>query len=209
MNLEEIKYKGNIPFYVSLWSYKLYRFLRYDRKNDAQYLKEMFRKWQGYPLNIDNPSSLNEKIQWLKIHDRRPINSVLADKYAVRDYIKNEFGEEFLIPLLFHTDKAEEIEPKNLPEVPFIIKVNHDSGNYLIVRDKKVVDWKKTRTDFKWWLSLNYYPYNREWQYKNIRSRVLVEKLLLNNEGKIPNDYKLHCINGKVAFVYVSVDGEG
>lgn len=209
MNFENLKYKGKIGFYASLWSYKIYHYLKYGRLNDAIYLKKIFPLAQGYPLNLDDPKSLNEKMQWLKIHDRRNINTILADKYLAREYIAKHFGNEFLIPLLFKTEKVSEINPDILPHEPFIIKVNHNSGNFQIVRNKGEINWNQLQVNLKWWMSFNYYRHSREWQYKNIKPIIIVEKLLLDKMGKIPNDYKLHCINGKVAFVYVSVDREG
>ena len=207
--LEKLKYSGPVGFWVALRAYKAYRYLKYDRIDDVTYLKKKFKAIHGYELNLENPKTLNEVIQWLKINDRREISTQLADKYLAREYVREHFGEEYLIPLLFETNNTNELRPENLPNEPFIIKTNHDSAHYQIVRDKSKIDWKKLRTDFKWWMSINFYYLDREWQYKNIKPRVIAEKLLVTKEGKIPNDYKLHCINGKVAFVYVSVDREG
>jgi len=210
MNFEELKYKaGPFGFYMALWMYKAFRYIKYDRLTDAAYEKKIFPLAQGYPLDLENPESLNEKIQWMKMHDRRQISIQLADKYAVRGFIENHFGAKYLIPLLLSTEDVNSIRPERLPEEPFIIKLNHDSGHYWIIRDKSFVDWKRLRINLKWWMSFNYYYHSREWQYKNIKPKILVEKLLLNDQGKIPNDYKLHCINGSVAFIYVSVDREG
>lgn len=207
--LEKLKYSGPIGFWIALRAYKAYRYLKYDRINDVPYLEKKFQTIHGYSLDFKNPQTLNEKIQWLKINDRRAISTQLADKYKAREYVREYFGEEYLIPLLYETKKAENIRPENLPDEAFIIKTNHDSAHYKIIRDKSKVDWDKLRVDFKWWLSTNFYYLDREWQYKNIKPRVIAEKLLITKGGKIPNDYKLHCINGKVAFVYVAVDREG
>ena len=207
--LDKLKYSGPVGFWMAKHIYKVYRYVDRDRIDDKTFLKSKFKAIHGYELDLENPKTLNEKIQWLKIYDRRPINTQLADKYEVRSYIKEHFGQEYLIPLVLETKNVEDIKPENLPDYPIIIKTNHDSGHYLIVRDKAKVNWKKFRTDLKWWLTINYYYMDREWQYKNITPSVIVEKLLILKNGKIPNDYKLHCINGKVAFVYVSVDREG
>ena len=206
---EKLKNSGDLGFWLAVNALKAYRYVRYNRFEDKDFLTKTFIKAQGYPLNLEDPKSLNEKIQWLKINDRRDISTQLADKYAVREYIKENFGEEYLIPLLFHTTNPKDLTPEKLPKEPFIIKSNHDSGNFIIVRDKNKVDWKKVQTMFKWSLAFNYYYHDREWQYKNIEPRIIVEQLLELKNGSIPNDYKLHCINGKVEFVYVSVDREG
>jgi hypothetical protein len=209
MKLENLKYKNAFLFYLMMYFTKAHRWLRYERLSDRVYLEMIFPKAQEYELNLDNPRSLNEKIQWLKIHDRRDLNTLLADKYLVRDYIKQHFGEEFLIPLEKTTIDPKEINFENLPDYPVIVKCNHDSGHYQIIRDKSTVDWRKLQIDLKWWMSFNYYMQDREWQYKNMKPTILVEKLLFDKNGRIPNDYKLHCINGKVDFIYVSVDREG
>jgi hypothetical protein len=207
--IEKLKRNGNLGFFVAVCLVKAYRKLRYRKFGDKFYLKKSFYNAHGYKLSLSNPKSLNEKIQWLKLNDRRNINTKLADKFAVRDYIREHFGEQYLIPLLFHTTNVHDLTPEHLPAPPFIIKSNHDSGNYIIVRDKNQVDWSEIRLKFKWCLAFNYYYQDREWQYKNIEPKILVEQLLCQQNGRIPNDYKLHCINGQVAFVYVSVDREG
>lgn len=188
---------------------KLHLFVTNKRFSDEQYLKRKFKKTQGYELDLENPRSLNEKLQWLKIHDRKDYHITNADKYAAREYIRNTFGEMYLIPLVFHTTDYRELKPENMPDYPFVIKTNHGFGNTIIVRDKNKVDWKKLRLVYKRLLQNNYYYFEREWQYKGIMPRVIAEKLLLCKNGKVPNDYKLNFIEGKLEFIYVSVDREG
>lgn len=209
MGLLDIKYKGDLGYFFANAIYETHRFLRYYRFGEVAYLKKKFLNMQGYPLDLENPKSLNEKLQWLKIHDRRTIYTVFADKFGVREYVKDNLNEDLLIPLLYETKNYKDIIPENLPNQPFILKANHDSGSFLIVRDKKDIDWEKVQIDCKWWLSKNYYWIDREFQYKNIEPRIIIEKLLLDKNGKIPNDYKIHCINGEVQFIYVAVDREG
>lgn len=209
MGLLDLKYKGKLGYLLATVAYEGYRLLKYYRFSETAYLKKRFLNMQGYPLDLENPKSLNEKLQWLKIHDRRDIYTTFADKYAVREWVAQNIGEDVLIPLLYETTNPNDIRPENLPNEPFILKANHDSGSYLIVRDKSQIDWEKVRIDCKWWLSKNYYWIDREFQYKAIQPRIIVEKLLVTANGKIPNDYKLHCINGEVQFIYVAVDREG
>ena len=209
MGLLDLKYKGKLGYLVTSVLYEIYRFWKYYRIKDLSYLHKKFINMQGYALDLKNPKTLNEKLQWLKLYDRRPIYTTFADKYAVREYIKEAIGKDVLIPLLYHTKDVKNIFPENLPDEPFILKANHDSGSFLIVRDKSTINWKKVRVDCRWWLSKNYYWIDREWQYKAIEPCIIIEKLLLDKNGKIPNDYKVHCINGRVEFVYVAVDREG
>lgn len=195
------------PLYIL--TKKVSLFVTNKRFSDEKFLKRMFRKFQGYELDLDNPKTLNEKLQWLKLYDRKDYHSIYADKYAAREYIRNTFGENYLIPLVFYTSDYRELRPENLPNYPFVIKTNHGFGNTIIVRDKNRIDWEKLRMDYRRWLHENYYYYEREWQYKNIKPLIIVEKMLLSKDGKVPNDYKLNFIEGKLEFIYVSVDREG
>lgn len=172
---------------------------------DQIYARLKFKYRFGYKLNISNPVTLNEKIQWLKLYDRTSLHTMCADKYAVREYVKNIIGEKYLVPLVFHTSKIEELIPQNLPDYPIILKTNHSSSRYYIIRNKHEVDWDKIRMDFKKWLNENIYYTRKEWQYKNIKPRVVVEKLLMDSEGSIPNDYKFHCFNGEVKIISIDV----
>jgi hypothetical protein len=209
MSLLDLKYKGRIGYLATNLLFEIYRFWKYYRFKDIPYLKAKFARMQGYNLNLEDPKSLNEKLQWLKLYDIRPLYTTLADKYGVRMFIQEQFGDDLLIPLLFDTTDYRDVVPENLPNEPFILKATHDSGSFVIVRDKSNINWDKVRVDCRWWLSKNYYWIDREIQYKDIQPRIIIEKLLLDKDGKIPNDYKLHCINGKVEFIYVAVDREG
>jgi hypothetical protein len=195
------------PAYIL--SKKVHLLFTNKRFPDEPFLKRKFKINQGYELDLENPRTLNEKLQWLKIHDRKDFHTTYADKFAAREYIGNTFGEKYLIPLAFDTTDYRELKPGNLPDYPFVIKTNHGFGNTVIVRDKYKVDWKKLRMDYRRWLQTNYYYYEREWQYKHITPRIIVEKMLLGKDGKVPNDYKLNFIEGKLEFIYVSVDREG
>ena len=157
-------------------------------------------------MDLKNPRTLNEKINWLKLYNRKEIHTTIADKFKVREYIKDRIGEEYLIPLFFQTKDPNDIRPENLPDVAHIIKCNHDSSGGVVVKDKSNIDWKKTRKRFKRLLKSNFYTSTREWQYKNIEPRIVVEKLLTTEDGNLPDDYKIHCFNGKVGFFGVDVD---
>jgi len=188
---------------------KVHLYFTNTRFSDETFLKKKFKKTQGYDLDLENPKTLNEKLQWLKIHDRQDYHIKFADKYAVREYIKDTFGKQYLIPLVFNTTDYRELKPENLPDYPVVIKTNHGFGNSIIIRDKNKIDWRKLRMDYRRWLQNNYYYYEREWQYKSINPRIIVEKMLLDKDSKIPNDYKLNFIEGELEFIYVSVDREG
>ncbi len=172
---------------------------------DEDSIKRKFKKKMGYEIDLKNPRTLNEKINWLKLNDRTPLHTQCADKYAVRSYIKEKIGEEYLVPLLFTTRNPKDISPDLLPEVPFIIKTNHNSGGSVIVRNKEDINWPELQSKLKRSLGRNYYKTTNQWQYKDIVPCVVVEKLLPGENGNLPFDYKLHCFNGKVNMIQVDV----
>ena len=207
--MKKLRYKGQLGYLLSKSFTSIGRFIKGGYLKDREYISRRFLKSHDYKLNWENPTKLNEKLQVLKWHYNKDLHAVVSDKFESRKFIKDKFGEEFLIPLIFETKNPTEINLGIIPDFPVIIKANHDAGNNFIIRDKKSVDWKKLQIDCRWWLSWNYYFSDREQQYKNIERRIIVEKLLINKEGKIPNDYKLNFINGNLEFVYVSIDREG
>ena len=170
------------------------------------FLKRTFKEKLGYDLNLENPKTFNEKIQWLKLNDRKPLHTLCADKYAVREYIKEKIGEQYLVPLVYHTDNPADIVPENLPDLPCIIKTNHSNGGAIIVKDKSKIDWKHVQRKLARSLKSNFYYHTKEWQYKNIQPRIIVEKLLLDKNLNIPFDYKFHCFNGRLLFIQVDID---
>lgn len=168
-------------------------------------LKNRYKKKHGEKLDLNNPETLNEKIVWLKLYDRTPLHTQCADKYAVRKYVSGKIGTQYLVPLYYHTYNPKDIEPKNLPNIPCIIKANHDSSGGIFVYDKSKIDWQQVQKEFKKRLKKNYYWKSKEWQYKNIKPKIIVEKLLQDKNGDIPFDYKLHCLNGKVRMIQVDI----
>lgn len=207
--VKSLKYKGELGYQIAKFITSLSRYFNGQYLDDRIYLSRRFQMYHDYPINWDDPKTLNEKLQHLKFNYNQHLHSVVSDKYASRNYIKEMFGEEYLIPLVFETKNPKDITDKIIPDYPVIVKANHDAGNNFIIRDKKTVDWKKLQTDCRWWLSWNYYYADREQQYKSIERRIIVEKLLITKNGKIPNDYKLNYFNGSLEFIYVSLDREG
>ena len=143
-------------FWIALGSLGLLNWI-----SDERYLKIAFRLQMKKKLNLENPQTYSEKLQWLKLHDRNPKYTELVDKYAVREYIKNTIGEEYLIPLLGVWDKAEDINLDELPE-QFVLKCNHDSGSVVICKDKASFDFAKAKRNLTNSLRLSYYPGGRE-----------------------------------------------
>lgn len=207
--LKKYYHNSEIGFYFTRPIARLYHIFLMDKLlSQKAYLKKKFKRYFGYPLDLEHPKTLNEKISWLKLHDRNPLMGQSADKYAVRDFIEQKLGEQYLVPLVFTTTKPKEINPNNLPDFPCIIKVNHNSSGGIIIKDKwsKDIDWKYIWNTLRWNMSENYYWNGREPQYRYIKPRIIVEKLLMDDQGNIPFDYKLHFFNGKLAFAQVDSD---
>ena len=185
-----------LHFIILLWCHPLFIIIP-----DKIWLKVYYFLSTGKRLHIDNPRSYNEKIQWLKLYDRRPIYTVFADKIAVRDYVKDVIGEKYLIPLLGIYNSFKSIHFSALPE-DFVLKTNHDSGTvFMIHRDDCTI--KKIEKKIVAAMHKNYYRYGREWAYKDIKPMLLVEAQLAAANLL---DYKFFCFNGKVHYIQVDVD---
>lgn len=193
------------PFLIQPF-YGLYNYFRYTRVSEISRINKDFTRNFGFKPNLENPKTFNEKMQWLKLNDRRPLHTQCADKYAVRDYVKEKVGEKYLIPLFYETTRLRDIKPENIPDFPVIIKSTHDSSGGSIILDKKNINWIIVRNKLYKSFNINYYDKKKEWQYKNIKPRVIVEKLLQHKDGSIPFDYKFHYFNGELAFIQVDID---
>ena len=187
----------------------VFHFFNYHILPDKYVVVRDYKRIFGYKPDLDAPRKLNEKLQWMKLYDRERWHSFFADKFYAREFFSSKFGDEYLVPLLFETTNVKEVRPENIPSFPCIIKSNHAMAQWKIVRRPEDIDWKTLRQECRYWLSENWYDYSKEYQYKFIKPRILVEKLLETKNGTIPNDYKLHFINGEIAFIYVSFDREG
>lgn len=162
-------------------------------------LKSQFKKQVGYKLNLDNPRSLNEKLQWLKLYDRNPLITQCTDKYLVREYVKEQIGEKYLIPLLGVWDNVEDIDFSTLPN-QFVLKVNWGSGLNIIVRDKNNIQEESIKSRLREWLkpTSNHYYHYFEWGYKHIQPKITCEKLI----DRMGLECKIMCNNGKPDHIY-------
>lgn len=169
--------------------------------SDAAYLKVKFKDRLGYKLNLNNPQTFNEKIQWLKLYDRRPIYTLATDKYKVRDYLTKMVGAKYLVPLLGVWNNFNEIDFSQLPN-QFVLKCNHDSGSYIICEDKANFNVAAAKSKLTKALLRNYYYAGREWAYKNIEPKIMAESYLSEPKGELI-DYKFMCFGGEVKCVFV------
>lgn len=161
-------------------------------ESDERRIRRKYRSEMGRDLDLDDPRTFNEKQLWLNLRHRDPRWVACSDKYAVREYVRERVGADYLIPLLGVYEDSDELDVDALPD-QFVIKATHGSGWNLVVRDKRQVDWLEARRVMDGWLATNYYSHKREWQYRDIQPRLVVEKLLLDEEGRVPADYKLFC----------------
>jgi|SRR5690554_3357767 len=204
--IKSLKYHASLGFALTLFAHKVYVYFKYRLREDRFYISENYKKIFGKDVDLEAPKTLNEKIQWYKLNFKHPLIVQCSDKYAVRDYVAQTIGEEYLVPLCFHTRDYKQVIPENMPDFPIIIKANHTAGTNHIVKDKNRVNWKTIQTDCRWWLNLNYSYMQKEWQYGKIKPRIVVEKLLTDANGQVPSDYKLHFMNGKFEFLQVDID---
>lgn len=178
----------------------------YNNMDDKKFIEKMFKATMDYPLNLENPESFNEKLQWLKLYDRNPLYTKLVDKYKVREYISEKIGDDYLIPLLGVWDDPEEIDFDSLPN-KFVLKCNHNSGlGMCICTDKSKIDIKKVKNELKSGLAQNYYLNGREWPYKNVSRKIICEKYMTDETGKNLRDYKFYCFDGKPKIVGIYQD---
>lgn len=173
---------------------------------DYIFLKIMYKRCMGKKLNLRNPQTFNEKLQWLKLYDRNPEYTKLVDKYEAKKYVADKIGEEYIIPTIGIWNRFEDIDFDSLPQ-QFVLKTTHDSGGVVICKDKDSFDYDKAKEKIKKSLKTNYYYVAREWPYKNVYPRIIAEEYVcdkVGNEGL--TDYKFFCFNGKVDYVMVCVD---
>jgi len=170
--------------------------------------KIRFYKHLRYHMNMKNPKSINEKIVWKKIHDRNPFLPVTTDKIQVRYYLEKILGKgtakEILIPLLYVTDKPNTIPFASLPSA-FIVKPNHKSGNRIIV-ENSYFDKNQIIKTCRRWLNTPYGLEKLEWAYQPIKRKIIIEKLLLNDDGNIPQELKFHMFYGKCKLVQMIIN---
>ena len=157
--------------------------------SDEAYLKFMYKLKMKRKLNLSDPQTFNEKLQWLKIYDRKPEYTTMVDKYEAKKYVADIIGEEYIIPTLGVWDRFEDIDFDELPD-QFVLKCTHDSGGLVICRDKSKLDLKAAKKKINKSLKRNYYWIGREWPYKNVRPRIIAEKFMTDPTSDDLQDYK-------------------
>lgn len=179
------------------------RYIYYKNLSSERYPQEL-SKWYhsvtGRQLNLNNPKTFDEKIQWMKLYDSTPLKTQLADKYLVRDYVAEKIGDKYLVPLHGVYDSFDEIDFEKLPH-QFVLKANHGSGWNIVVCDKEEFDMKTAKKMFDRWMKTNFaYKAGLELHYKDIPPKIVVEEYLENNGGNL-FDYKIYCFGGKATYI--------
>lgn len=169
------------------------------------YVRHVYQKKTGSSLNLSNPVTFNEKIQWLKLYYRNPLLPRMADKYEAKAVVNERLGRDYSVPTAAVFDNPDLIYLADLPEA-LALKATHGSGWNIISRDTAQLDQGDVRSYFRFWLGKSYYRYSKEWAYKHIQPRVICEPLLMDEYGELPLDYKVYCFGGEPYFVQVDFD---
>lgn len=177
----------------------------YKNMSDEDFLRMQFKNVFGYEPDLDHPQTYSEKLQWLKLHDRRPEYTVMVDKYEVKAYVSPLIGEEHIIRTLGVWDKFDEIDFSCLPD-QFVLKCTHDSGGSVICRDRSRFDSQAAKKKLEKSQGRNYYLQNREWPYKNVKPRIIAEEYMVDESGYELKDYKIFTFGGKARALLIAAD---
>lgn len=172
---------------------------------DKYYLQYLYKKRTGKVLNLKNPKTFNEKLQWLKLYDRNPLYTIMVDKYEVKKYISESIGDQYVIPNYGVWSCFEDIEFDKLPN-QFVLKCTHDSGGIIICTDKTRFDIKKAKLILDNSIKTNYYKLGREWPYKNVKPRIIAELYLEDKSTNDLRDYKFFAFNGSVKAMFIATE---
>lgn len=171
--------------------------------SDKLYLRLLFPLKTGYKLNIDDPKTYNEKLQWLKINYRKPIMTEMVDKFTAKEFARNIIGDEHIIESYGVWNSFEEIDFNKLPK-QFVLKTTHDQGGVVIVTNRESFDKKEAQKKLKEHLKFKHYYLTREWPYKDVKPRIIAEALLFTNNSMDLVDYKFHCFHGEPKVMFVT-----
>ena len=182
----------------------LLRFIKPELIPDRMFLKYQYHFVFGEKLNLKHPKKFNEKLQWLKLYDRNPLYTTLVDKYAVKKWVADRIGNEYVIPTLAVYDNAEQIDLKELPD-RFVLKCTHDSGSVIICKDKQSFNLDETKRILDVKLKTDFFLKYREWPYKNVKPRIIAEEYKEDSSGEL-RDYKVYAFDGKCDYLMFCFD---
>ena len=172
---------------------------------DKMYIKVVYKKKFNRKIDLKNPKEFNEKLNWVKLYDRKEIYSTLVDKCEAKKYVSNIIGEEYIIPTLGVYNNFEEINFDKLPQ-KFVIKTTHDCGGIVVCKDKSKLDIKQAKKKINKHLKYNYFYNGREWPYKNVKPRIIIEEYIEDNKTNELRDYKVYSFNGESDYLMLCFD---
>ncbi len=172
---------------------------------DKPYLKLRYRARFHQRLNLKNPRTFSEKIQWLKLYDRKPEYSMMVDKCEVKKYVANLIGEEYIIPTLGVWNSFDEIDFDALPN-QFVLKCTHDSGGLVICTDKASFDIEAAKKKIEGSMKAKYYYHGREWPYKSVKPRIIAEQFMEDSTTKDLRDYKFFAFKGEAKLLFIATE---
>ena len=176
--------------------------------DDETYIKKMFKLKMGYELDLNNPQTYNEKLQWLKLYYKNPECTKMVDKYLSKQYVADIIGEEYVVPLYGVWDSFDEIDFDSLPR-QFVLKTTHDCGGVVVCKDKNTLDKEKAKSFLNKHLAHEYFYHCREWPYKNVKPRIIAEKFMKDSKYQAEEgltDYKFFCFDGEPKAMYIATD---
>ncbi len=191
--------------YVGTAVWKLAKAGVFDFMSDEDYLKFIFKVRLGRNLHLDKPTGYNEKMQWLKLHDRKDHYWRMVDKFEAKNYVADIIGDEYIIPTLGVWDRFEDIDFDKLPD-QFVLKCTHDSGGLYICTDKSRMDRDKVGKKLTKALNTTFYKGGREWAYKNVKPRIIAEKYIVESDSGDLKDYKIFMYDGEPRFIQLDYD---
>ena len=172
---------------------------------DKPYLKLKYHWAFGKRLDLENPVTYSEKLQWLKLYDRKPLYTDLVDKYKVKNYVAGLIGEEYIIPTYGVWDNVNDIDINALPK-SFVLKGTHDGGSIVLCKNKRDFNLSEAKKKLRKSLKQNYYWHGREWPYKDVQPRIIAEAYMEDKETEELRDYKFFCFDGVVKALFIASD---
>lgn len=185
---------------IAIYNYKVKTGI-YNNLSDVDFLKKTFKVRFGKELNLDNPLTFNEKLNWLKIYDRQPLYNKMVDKFEAKEIVKEKIGKEYIVPTIGIYNSVDDIDFTNLPN-KFAIKCTHDSGSVVICKNKNELNVEKTKRFLKKCCKHNLFFWAREWPYKDVKPRIIVEEYIESLDENLVV-YKVFCFHGKPYLIQV------
>ena len=196
-----IKYVKRPWLIIKYFQYKRLAGAYGKRLSDEEYLKKFYKYSIGRDLNLENPQTFNEKLQWLKLYDRQFDLTNTVDKYAVKEIVRNAIGEQYVIKDYGVWNTFDEIDFSVLPQ-KFVLKTTHDCGGVVVCKDKNSFNYDKAKKFLNWHLQRRYYEHAREYPYKNVKPRILAEEFVGNGKDVLIV-YKVFCFGGVPKIIQV------